>query len=265
MTNGTQHPGVKVEHCAMDVRVVRHRTRVLGRLLRFRLEPRAPGCALIRRSSARPRTPIASVGEVGVEVMSLAFQTFEPLQAPVLECESRRLRERARRLRDEDLTRGGLCHDPGGLVNGDAANVPTRKLHLADMHARAHAKPVAGGGVPDRLGRAERVGRTVECRQDPVSRRVDLASAEPIERRAGGSEVAGEELAPGPVTELRRGRRGVDEVGEEQRGERPSPVVNAGPTNVCRPAHSSMTAGSSPITQPSCPGGMSTTSSGAIS
>jgi len=52
-------------------------------------------------------------------------------------------------------------------MDGNAADVAARKLHLADVDTGSNAKPMASRSVPYRLRRAERACGSVESRPGP--------------------------------------------------------------------------------------------------
>ena len=62
-------------------------------------------------------------------------------------------------------------------MNGDPADLIAGQLDLADVHARAHLQPDLRGRCGDRFGTPNGAGGTIERREEPVARAIDLATA----------------------------------------------------------------------------------------
>ena len=88
----------------------------------------------------------------------------------------------------------------------------TAARHL-DLELGRHATDLLGG--PDgALG-------TVEASDESVARRRDLASPEPIEQATHRQVVPAQEVARGSVAHGQGVRRGVDDIGHEERADHP--------------------------------------------
>ncbi len=154
----------------------------------------------------------------------LAVEPFEYVDTAILEAQATRLRDRARDLGHEDLIGRGGAHDPRRLVHRDAADIAVDELDLAEVDAGTHAEPVALRATPNRRRAPQRLARTVEGGEQPVARRLDLLTPVSLELCSGAYEVLGDERPPARVSELRRPRRRVHEVREEERGENAAPA-----------------------------------------
>src|SRR5438034_3865649 len=123
--------------------------------------------------------------------------------APVGEVDPRSGHEVLHRPGNEHLTRSCERADARRDVNSDAADVVPHHLALSRVHAGPNTDSQLLGGVEDRPSAADRARRTVERSQEPIPDRLDLASAEPPERRPHDPLVPLENLAPPTVAELR--------------------------------------------------------------
>jgi hypothetical protein len=81
-------------------------------------------------------------------------------------------------------------------------------------------------GPAYRRGAAQGGGRPIEGREQAVSGRVDLVAVVAFQRHPRRLVVCGEHISPGDVAQSFRHRRRVNEIGEQQRDQRP--VVCAG-------------------------------------
>src|SRR5262245_29641451 len=154
----------------------------------------------------------------------------DSLQGPgsdVIEGEPRGHRERASRLRDQDLAGPGLAHDARGLVHRDATEIVADGLDLADVHTGADAHSVARGSGRDRGRAPNRLGWRIERREHAVPGRVDLASAEALELPTLRLEVLRQHVAPRDIADALHDRGRVDDVGEQQRDELSRPAARA--------------------------------------
>src|SRR5881392_2647777 len=100
-------------------------------------------------------------------------------------------------------------------MDGDAADV----LALARVQAGANADPRSVGRLEDRASATDRARRAVERREEAVADRLDLATLEAAESLSDPALVALEQLSPALVAQLGGRARGVDDVGEQHRGE----------------------------------------------
>jgi hypothetical protein len=88
------------------------------------------------------------------------------------------------------------------------------------VHAGAQLDSQLAHGLAQALGAAHRPGGTVEGGEHAVARGLHDAPALRLDRAVRERVVALEQVAPGAVAELTGAPRGVDDVGEEHRGER---------------------------------------------
>ena len=105
--------------------------------------------------------------------------------------------------------------DARAEVDRDASDVPVDEVDLARVQADSHVDADRAEGFVDRLCASDRAGGTVEGREEPVTRRLDLSSFEPVERSTDELVVLGEELSPSGVPDLGRAVGRADDVGEE--------------------------------------------------
>ncbi|HYX85104.1 MAG TPA: hypothetical protein VE777_09045 [Gaiellales bacterium] len=71
----------------------------------------------------------------------------------------------------------------------------------------------------DVQGASDGAGRAVEPREEPVARHIELLLAPAPKELARNGVVSLQQLAPTAIPELHRPCRGVDDVGEHDRGE----------------------------------------------
>ena len=100
-------------------------------------------------------------------------------------------------------------------MNCDAAHFAVQQLALARVQPCAHLEAEVAHPFGDRAGAAYGPGRSVEAGEEPVARRVELASAEAHELTPDQGVVFLEQLAPAAIAEVCRPRRRADDVGEE--------------------------------------------------
>ncbi len=74
-----------------------------------------------------------------------ARQSLERVDPPILQLDSRRGQKRPSDFRCQDLLRLGGCHDPRGLVNGDAFDVCADNTNLSDVYSGSDLKLLRGG------------------------------------------------------------------------------------------------------------------------
>ena len=111
--------------------------------------------------------------------------------------------------------------DPGADVDRHAADVVADQLDLAGVDPGPHVDPEAGDIVLDRAGAADRPRRPVEGGEEAVAHRLHLVAAVAGKLAADGGVVAFEQRPPAAIPQLRRLLGRADDVGEEDRRQRP--------------------------------------------
>ena len=106
-------------------------------------------------------------------------------------------------------------------MTADPAGLSVDRLDLAGMDTGTNLDPERPHRPDDRSGAAHRAGRSVERREEPVARRVDLMTAEPREKRPHLRVVLLDDLLPQPISLCRRALRRADHVREQHGGEHP--------------------------------------------
>ena len=104
-------------------------------------------------------------------------------------------------------------------VDGDPGHVVAPPRHLTRVQPAPHLEPVAGKRIPDMPRTADRSGRAVERREEPVTggaRQIPGVQSETLANRAV-EEVEGP--PPAFVAELAGPLRGADDVHEQHRGQ----------------------------------------------
>src|SRR6185312_9901805 len=101
----------------------------------------------------------------------------------------------------------------------DALHISIDEIDLSGVEANSHVDADRVERLVDRFGTSDRAGRTVEGREESVTRRLHLSPLEPIERLADDPVVLGEELAPSRISDLGRAVGRADDVREENRRE----------------------------------------------
>jgi hypothetical protein len=139
--------------------------------------------------------------------------------APVFERDPRARDEVANGARHKHLPGTRSAGHAGSRVHRDAADLVSHQLALAGVDARPDLDPELANAFPDRPRCADGTRRPVQGREKAVAGRVDLAATEAVELAPDARMMLADDLAPAPVAELRRARRGIDDVGEEHRGE----------------------------------------------
>ena len=129
------------------------------------------------------------------------------------------LEQVARRGRHEDLIRLGERHDPSGGVDGEAASFGADELDLAGMDADADGQPERADRADHRNATADGSSRPIEHGQEPVAGRRHLATAVRVERVPQHPVVVDQQVTPGGVADAMEGRRRVDDVREQDRGQ----------------------------------------------
>jgi hypothetical protein len=112
-------------------------------------------------------------------------------------------------------------------MNGDTTNIGPDQLHLTHVDANANLQALLACGSADRTSAAQRLGGTIERRQQPVAGGRDLAAAEALQLRPRRLEVPGEELAPGHITQPSGHDRGTHQVRKQKRHQ--DPTMRASP------------------------------------
>src|SRR5438309_2759476 len=91
-----------------------------------------------------------------------------------------------------------------------------RQLDLADVDSEAHSQSLSGSNVAHRRRALESPRGTVEQREHPVARRIDLAAAEPVEQRSQRLIVLGQALSPDGVPQPYRLGGRADDVRHQE-------------------------------------------------
>ena len=117
--------------------------------------------------------------------------------------------------RNEDLARFGAGLHARTDVHRDAHDRLATRLDLAGVQPGPDLQPERAQRIPNRRRAADRPGRTVERRQEPVARGVDLVSAEPRELLTHDPVVVSQQRSPTLVAELGGQLRRTDDVGEQ--------------------------------------------------
>ena len=112
---------------------------------------------------------------------------------------------------DEHLAGQRLRGDRSSHLDGNALNVPVREQHLAGVQARANLGAERSQLAGDRAGAADRAGRAVEDRKQPVAV-PDGSAAKAGELRADDVSVTVDQRLAGRLVSRRSG-----EVGEQER------------------------------------------------
>ncbi len=107
-------------------------------------------------------------------------------------------------------------------MHRQAADVPVRHLDLSGVHSGADLQVEPRQLVDEACGARHRPSRTVECRKATVPQQLYLATPVPLDRATHDPIVLGQEIEPTFVTERRRPRRRVHDVGEQDGGEYPT-------------------------------------------
>src|SRR6185369_16982186 len=110
---------------------------------------------------------------------------------------------------------------PRADVYRDPADVIAANLALAGVQPGPHVDTERLHRIANRHGAADRPLRTVEHREEAVSRRADFTAAKTCELRPDDGVVRIEQRMPVTVADLRCPARRVHDVGEQHRGENP--------------------------------------------
>src|SRR5262245_29592862 len=100
-------------------------------------------------------------------------------------------------------------------MHRDASDLSVHDLALTGVKAGAQLEPEFADARADRARAPNRARRAVEPGEEAVAGDVELRAPETDELAPDHGMVARQELAPGTVAELRRLRRGANDVGEE--------------------------------------------------
>src|SRR5882672_3997547 len=145
-------------------------------------------------------------------------RSLDPLQfvlAAVHEHQPRSGHQVADCARHEDLVRGSERGDARRRVDRDPAQRGLVALDLAGMHPRARLKPELACGALDRAGALDGAAGSVEVREQPITRRVDLDARVDRELPAGVRVVTREEVTPSAVAHFGDALRRAHEVDEQ--------------------------------------------------
>src|SRR6188472_1719678 len=91
-------------------------------------------------------------------------------------------------------------HHARADVDRDAFYVSIGEVDLSGVEARSNVDPDRAQRLVDRLSTSDRAGRTVERREESITRRLHLPPLESIERLTDEPIVLGQELAPPGVS-----------------------------------------------------------------
>ena len=94
--------------------------------------------------------------------------------------------------RHEHLARAGGGSDSRSGVDGDSRRLPGDDFALAGVDTDANLEAELVNELDDGASAADRPSRSVEAREEPVARRVDLAAAEQSELLSDRGVVTGE-------------------------------------------------------------------------
>jgi hypothetical protein len=125
------------------------------------------------------------------------------------------------RSRNQDLTGRGLRHHSLRDMDGDSCEIVAVPFDLTRMKTGPDLQAECAKRAADRTGTTDRPGRTVKRGQETVARVLHLATPEPVQFFANDGVVARKQFAPTAVAETTGKLCGLDEVGEQDRGQQP--------------------------------------------
>src|SRR5262245_3491137 len=111
----------------------------------------------------------------------LAGHAFELVPSTVLEGDPGPGDEVLHGLRHEHLVRARKARDASAGVDGEPGDLAADELAFARVHTGPDLEPEQTDTADDRRSAPNRTGRTVERREEAVSRSVDLSAAEMLQ------------------------------------------------------------------------------------
>jgi hypothetical protein len=103
-------------------------------------------------------------------------------------------------------------------VNGDPAHVVSPHFDLAGVEPDANLDALGPELLADGQGAADRPGGPIEQDQEPITRRLDLASSVPGKRSADHRVMAVKQVPPSPVADRGRALGRRDDIAEHHSG-----------------------------------------------
>ncbi len=104
-------------------------------------------------------------------------------------------------------------------MDGDPGDVGAGAFDLSSVDPGPDAEAIIAGAGDDLARAADRVGGAAEQGEDAVAGRLDHLAAVRLDGRSTRFEVTAQQLGPEPIAELCRSAAGLDDVGEQDRGE----------------------------------------------
>jgi len=147
------------------------------------------------------------------------LEALEQVTAAVAEAQRRAQHELLDRARDEDLARPGQTDDAGAEVHRDPGQVAVDPAALAGVDAGAQLESQRADCVAHARGPADRAAGAVEDDEEAVAGGLDLVAPGERELAAEDRVVLGQHARPALVAEGGGVGGGVDDVGEDDRGE----------------------------------------------
>src|SRR6185295_16320373 len=144
------------------------------------------------------------------------------LMATELPKPNARVQQRRRGRRDPHLVGARRRHHTCCDMYGQAADVSRDLVVFTRMASDPYAHPKRPGSGHQHLPAPDGPCGTVEDREQAVARRGDLPAAKVLEVSPNRAVEVREERVPRGVTHMRRGLGRGDDVGEENRPERPT-------------------------------------------
>ena len=143
------------------------------------------------------------------------------MRAVILERDARPGHQVLDRSGHQDLVRVGQRGHARSDVHGDATDLIAHELDLSGVCPGPDLEPDAVHRIHDGTGATDRPSGTVEGRQEPISRGVDLHTAERTELPPDETVVSFQELLPCLITDGAGSVGGAHDVGEQDRGQDP--------------------------------------------
>jgi len=141
------------------------------------------------------------------------------MNAPVLEFDPRTRNQIANRPRDKYLARPSLSGHPRTGVDRDTSKLAADEFALPGMQSSSDLQAERMQTIADCARAADRSSRSVESRQEPVARRVNLLSPPASKLPAHESMVCLEQVTPAAITEVCRTLGGANDIGHQDSGQ----------------------------------------------
>ena len=151
--------------------------------------------------------------------MSWRCDAFELVDASVLIGKTQSRGQFSRGARNEDLTSAAKRHDAGGLVNSESSDPSGDHLHLTGVYSGSDLQPDRLYGSAHVDGGPHGSRGTIEHREEPVTRSVDLGSTVTLENLPDRGVVTIEQSVPGCIAEGDGPVRRSSDVGHEDGGQ----------------------------------------------